>query len=137
MIHNWLSGFGLDGWIHEHVAIVFQHLPDDVRRDLMDDPGFVLFDYDPSPLAVMHVPMKFQDAGRPGRSVVLKRTIKRRPIPFARWVIAHELAHAFLRHGGRFPAEDPEQAADHLAAEWGFPKPLPPGAAEVRMTKFE
>ena len=61
--------------------------------------------------------------GRPGRSVVLKRTTKRRSVPFARWVIAHELAHAYLRHGGRFPNEDPEHAADSLAAEWGFPKP--------------
>jgi hypothetical protein len=38
-------------------------------------------------------------------------------------VIAHELAHAHLRNGGRHPEEDPEHAADSLAADWGFPRP--------------
>ena len=57
------------------------------------------------------------------RSVVLKRTLRHRPIAFVRWVIAHELAHAHLRNGGRHPGEDPEHAADSLAAAWGFPKP--------------
>jgi hypothetical protein len=122
-IHGWLSGFGLDGCVSEHVAAVLANLPEEVRADLMDDPAFVVCDYDPGPFAVIHVPIKFQDPGKPGRSIVLKRTIKGRPVPFARWVIAHELAHAYLRHGGRFPNEDPEHAADFLAASWGFPKP--------------
>ena len=55
--------------------------------------------------------------------VVLKRTLCRRPIEFVRWVIAHELAHAHLRNGGRWAGDDPERAADALAAGWGFPKP--------------
>jgi hypothetical protein len=38
-------------------------------------------------------------------------------------VIAHELAHAHLRNQGRFPGDDPEHAADALAAGWGFPRP--------------
>jgi len=125
-INGWLSGFGLDGWINGHVATVFRHLPEEVRSDLMDDPGFLMCDYDPVPWGMMHVPMKLEIPGRPGRSVVLKRTIKLRPIPFVQWVIAHELAHAYLRHGGRFPNEDPELAADCLAAAWGFPKPEMP-----------
>jgi hypothetical protein len=40
-----------------------------------------------------------------------------------RWVIAHELAHAHLRNGGRWLGDDPEHAADALAAGWGFPRP--------------
>ena len=62
-------------------------------------------------------------AGGAGRSVVLKRTLRRRPEPFVRYVIAHEFAHAYLRNAGRWPGDDPEHAADALAAEWGFPRP--------------
>ena len=56
-------------------------------------------------------------------AVVLKRTLRRRPVEFVRWVIAHELAHAHLRNAGRWPGDDPERAADALAERWGFPKP--------------
>ena len=122
-IDQWLNAFSLDAGIRDHIAVVMQSLPDEVRADLMDDREFVLCDYDPGPEVVMQVPMRFRGGSKPGRSVVIKRTIKRRPVPFVRWVIAHELAHAYLRHGGRWPQEDPEQAADSLAAEWGFPKP--------------
>lgn len=120
-IDLWLRDFPLDEWIRNHVATVFQNLPEPVRADLMDDPSFVVCDYEPGPDVVMHVPMRFN--GKAGRSIVLKRTIKRRPVPFVRWLIAHELAHAYLRHAGRFENEDPENAADALAAEWGFPRP--------------
>jgi Zn-dependent protease with chaperone function len=123
LIDQWLGTFHLDGWIRDHVAAVLENLPDEVRADLMDDPEFVVCDFEPGPNAVLEVPVRFSGGGKPGRSIVLKRTIKLRPTPFARWVIAHELAHAYLRHGGRWPAEDPEHAADSLAAAWGFPNP--------------
>ena len=121
-IDQWLCAFPLDGWIRDHIAAVLQNLPDEVRADLMDDPRFVICDFDPGPQVVLEVPVRFS-GGNPGRSIVLKRTIKRRPIPFVRWLIAHELAHAYLRHQGRWPHEDPEHAADSLAAAWGFPNP--------------
>lgn len=123
-INQWLDAFPLDAWIRDHVAVVVGNLPEPVRADLMDDPGFVVCDFEPGPNVVFQVPVKFNGGGRPGRSIVLKRTIKRKSIPFARWVIAHELAHAYLRHEGRWPHEDPEHAADSLAAAWGFPKPV-------------
>ena len=69
------------------------------------------------------IPLPAPATRRPSRCVVLKRTLRRRPESFIRWVIAHELAHAHLRNGGRWPEEDPEVAADGLAADWGFPKP--------------
>lgn len=122
-IDRWLAAFSLDATIRDHVAVVFSNLPEPVRTDLMDDGAFVVCDFEPGPAVVFQVPMRFSGGGKPGRSIVLKRTIKRKPISFARWVIAHELAHAYLRHQGRSPGEDPEHAADLLAAEWGFPKP--------------
>ncbi len=122
-IDRWLGAFPLDEWVRTHVAVVMSNLPAEVRSDLMEDPSFVVCDFEPGAARVFHVPMRLVGRGKPGRSIVLKRTIKRRSIPFAQWVIAHELAHAYLRHEGRVPEEDPELAADALAAAWGFPKP--------------
>jgi hypothetical protein len=123
VIETWLLGFGLEGWLRAHVVEVVAMLPESVRDDLMGDPGFVMHDYEPGDRVVTHVPVGAPSAGRPGRAVSLKRTLRRRPTEFVRWVIAHELAHAHLRNRGRFEAEDPEVAADSLAAEWGFPRP--------------
>ena len=125
-IHEWLAPFGLDEFLHHQVAGVIGTLPGHVRDDFLGDPAFALVDYDPGPNRVMHVPVGLPRAGRAGgasRSGVFKRTLARRPLPFVRYVIAHELAHAHLRNAGRFPGEDPEHAADALAAEWGFPRP--------------
>ena len=122
-IHEWLVGFGLDGFIHQEVAGVIGTLPLHVREDFVADPSFVLFDYEPAAGLVTHVPVGLPGRRGAGRSVVLKRTLRRRPEPFVRYVIAHELAHAHLRNGGRWPGEDPEFAADALAEEWGFPRP--------------
>ena len=121
-IDQWLLAFGLDSAIHEHVAMVVSNLPGEVRDDFMLDPAFLMGDYEPSP-AAMQVSGRVGVGKRAGRSVVLKRTLRRRPVEFVRWVIAHELAHAHLRNGGRWPDDDPETAADSLAADWGFPRP--------------
>ena len=123
-IERWLRPFALDELLHLHATEVLAALPDHVRSDLMDDPAFVMCDYEPGPGRTFHVPMRLNPARGPGRSVVLKRTLTRRPDAFVRWVIAHELAHAHLRNGGRYEGEDPEHAADALAAGWGFPRPL-------------
>lgn len=85
----------------------------------MLDPSFSICDYESGPGAVMSVSLSL-----PGRGVILKRSLRRRPLPFVRWLIAHELAHAYLRNEGRWPGDDPEHAADALAAQWGFPKPV-------------
>jgi len=123
LIETWLLNFDLDTRLRFHVAAVIEQLPGGVRDDLMNDPGFQMCDYEPGPGVVMRVPVGVPRRRRASRSVVLKRTLRHRPEPFVRWLIAHELAHAHLRHGGRWPGEDPEFAADALAAEWGFPKP--------------
>src|SRR5690349_21650283 len=123
LINQWLAAFALDEFLHAHVAAVVLRLPTAVREDLVSDPAFQLADYEPGPGVVMHVPLAVPAPRKPVRSVVLKRTLRHRPIAFVRWVIAHELAHAHLRNRGRHPGEDPEHAADSLAEAWGFPKP--------------
>lgn len=120
----WLRPFALDGFIHGHVAAVLEGLPDVVKDDFLGDPGFRMSDYEPGRGVVMHVAVASPTFRRPSRAVVLKRTLRHRPTDFVRYVIAHELAHAHLFNRGRSPGEDPEFAADELAASWGFPKPM-------------
>ena len=122
-LNHWVSGFGLDAFLCTHVAGVVSLLPGEVQHDLISDPNFILADYEPAPGHVAHIPVGMPTRHRASRSVVLKRTLRRRPEAFVKYVIAHELAHAHLRNGGRWPGDDPEFAADALAAAWGFPRP--------------
>jgi hypothetical protein len=57
------------------------------------------------------------------RSVVLRRRLIDAVEEFAHYVIAHEFAHAHLWNGGWGDITDPEEAADALAASWGFSRP--------------
>jgi hypothetical protein len=122
-LESWLGGFQLDSFLHAHIVNVISSLPDEVRDDLVNDSGFSISDYEPGPAVVRHIPMGVPRSGRAARAVELKRTLRNRPEAFVRYVIAHEIAHAHLRNAGRFPGEDPEHAADALAALWGFPRP--------------
>ncbi len=122
-IENWLQTFSLDSAIQTHTAHVLRQLPDDVRTDLMGEAGVSFYDYDPGPGVVMQVPVKIPGPAGASRCIVLKRTLRHRSPNFVHWLIAHELAHAHLRNGGRWPGDDPEVAADSLADEWGFPRP--------------
>jgi len=122
-LEHWLRPFALDEALHAQASFVIASLPVEVRRDLMDDPAFTMCDYEPAAGRVFHVPVRLGQRNS-GRAVVLKRTLLRRPVEFVRWVIAHELAHAHLRNRGRWDGDDPEHAADALAAGWGFPRPV-------------
>ncbi|HEY7118520.1 MAG TPA: hypothetical protein VH475_18160 [Tepidisphaeraceae bacterium] len=119
---SWLASFSIEATLGRHVRTVFAALPPHVQRDFFTDPSFMICDYEPGP-GGLEIPLAAPAARRPSRCVVLKRTLRRRPDEFIRWVIAHELAHAHLRNGGRHQGEDPEHAADSLAADWGFPRP--------------
>jgi hypothetical protein len=121
-IHAWLATFPLDDALRTHIAQVVSLLPEPVRSDLMTDPTFRLSDYDPA-IRPFHIRVAAPSMRGSARSVILKRTLARRPGTFIHYVIAHELAHAHLRNQGRTPDEDPELAADALAALWGFPRP--------------
>src|SRR5689334_25402804 len=96
-VDHWLLSFRLEPFLHGHVAIVFAAMPYNVQTDFLHDLSFVLCDYEPSILPA-HIPLRAPAAKRPSRSVVLKRTLRRRPENFVRWVIAHEFAHAHLRN---------------------------------------
>ena len=122
-LRQWLSRFNLDAGIETEVIAVLAGLPEHVRLDIVEDQGFCFYDYDPGAGAVMCVPVSSPRANGHSRSVVLKRTLRRATPAFTRYVIAHELAHAFLRNAGRWEGDDPEQAAEELAAQWGFPRP--------------
>src|SRR5688572_26593376 len=123
-LHERLSRFGLDEFLLAHVSGVMAAMPGTVRDELLGDAGFRICAYDPGPAGMcITVAAPTPGCNKPGRSVVLPRTLRRSRPAYARWMIAHELAHAHLRHGGRSAGEDPERAADALAAEWGFPRP--------------
>ncbi|MEX0885154.1 MAG: hypothetical protein WD009_01825 [Phycisphaeraceae bacterium] len=126
-VDRWLRPFALDGGLHAEVLLVVRALPMAVRDDLMQDAGFALCDYEPG-RERFAVPVPVPGASGCSRSVVLKRTVRDRPSAWVRWLIAHELAHAHLRNGGRWEGEDPEHAADALASAWGFPRPVPDAA---------
>jgi hypothetical protein len=123
-INSWLDPFKLHEFLRAETAHVLNRLPADVLEDVMGEGGIVLYDYEPGPGVVMEVPVRAPSRLGAARSVVLKRTLCRRPPTFVRWLIAHELAHAHLRNGGRWPGDDPEHAADALATNWGFPRPV-------------
>jgi len=123
-IEQWLAPFDLDAVLRPHVVEVLLCMPPDAQQDIMDDWAFILCDYEPS-AAGANIPVKLGGRGQPGRSVVLKRTLRNKSERFVRWVIAHELAHAVLRNKGSADDTDPERAANILAAEWGFPCPTP------------
>ena len=103
---------------------VLNALPDSVIRDFVDDHRFrVTMD--------QVVPGKGRTVllaspglvGKGSRCVVLKRRLADRSEAFACYVIAHEFAHAHLRNGGWGNITDVEDAADALAASWGFHRP--------------
>ncbi len=107
------------------IVAVLQRLPRAVLEDLLEDSRFGLRMDDFVSGRGRTVWMASPDSGGNGsRCVVLKPSLASCREEFAQYVIAHELAHAYLRNGGWGSIEDPEQAADALAGSWGFDRPL-------------
>jgi len=110
--------------LRERVQAVLHQLPHNVQRDFLDDARFrmTLESYVPgegwSHWMAVPGPIGFES-----RCVVLRRRLATCSPAFAYYVIAHELAHAFLRNGGWGEITDIEEAADALAASWGFRRP--------------
>ena len=110
--------------MREQVVAVFDQLPNEVQRDFVDDPRFriTLENYVPGKGWKIHLAIP-GPVGEESRCVVLRPRLEQASSDFARYVIAHEFAHAFLRNGGWGEITDEEEAADALALHWGFPKP--------------
>lgn len=107
------------------VVSVLQGLPKRVLDDFLEDSRFRLAMDDFAPETGRRVWIASPGAGKNGsRCVVLKARLGDCPEDFAHYVIAHELAHAYLRNGGWESITDPERAADSLAGTWGFSRPV-------------
>lgn len=104
---------------------VLNSLPEAVQRDFLDDPRFriTLEDFVPGQGWRMWMDSP-GPLGNGSRCVVLRQRLETCSEAFAHYVIAHEFAHAYLRNGGWGEITDVEEAADSLAAEWGFLRPI-------------
>lgn len=108
----------------ERVVTVLAVLPAEVLDDLLHDPCFRLALDRYVPGRGRTVLLASPSGNWKGsRSVVLKQRLAECAEEFAHYVIAHELAHAYLWNGGWGEITDREEAADALAAHWGFPAP--------------
>ena len=108
--------------LRNRVLAVLTALPKDVQRGFLQDSRFTvsLDNYTPErgSTVFMAVP------GSTGsRNVVLKPRLGECSENFALYVIAHEFAHAYLWNGPWGKITDVEEAADALAAKWGFHRP--------------
>ena len=106
---------------------VLDRLPEPVQRDFLDDPRFriALENYVPGEGWSLWMASP-GPVGSSSRCVVLRPRLAECHESFAHYVIAHEFAHAFLRNGGWGDITDIEEAADALAASWGFSRPADP-----------
>lgn len=119
-----LQTFSEHPLLQARISLVLYRLPDDIQSDFSDDPSFqiTLEDYSPEQgwKLFMACPSTTNTISR---CVVLRRKLEQASEDFALYVIAHEFAHAFLRNGGWGEITDIEEAADALAASWGFQRP--------------
>ena len=107
------------------VVNVLVAIPQDVVAGLLNDPCFqiAIDNHVPGRGGTVWMACPGNVVWKGSRSVVLKRRLADGVENFAHYVIAHELAHAHLWNGAWGQITDPEQAADALAASWGFERP--------------
>ena len=110
--------------LQARVLSVLEALPCEVQCDFVDDPRFgtAIENYEPGKGWTLFMPTP-GPPGQGSRRVVLRPKLELASERFANYVIAHEFAHAYLRNGGWGKITDAEEAADALAASWGFHKP--------------
>lgn len=108
--------------LRERVQQVLEALPVEVQRDFLNDPCFTVSidNYEPGKGSKVFLAAP---GSHGSRSVILKPKLADCSVSFATYVIAHEFAHAYLRNGPWGDITDIEEAADALAASWGFTRP--------------
>lgn len=131
-VHDYVAGRLRHPELIERTVRVMSAMPPEVRDELMADAGFALAQAD-SVHDGRQLPLSGPGGlNRPGRTVVLRADrLVGQDAGWVCYIIAHELAHAWLRNEGRWHGEDPELAADALAGAWGFPRP--PGTRPRRL----
>ncbi len=124
MFCDLLAPFAEHSQLRQHVAQVLHALPREVQDDFLSDATFrvTLEDYTPQLGWRMFMACPSPEQ-RVTRCVVLRGRLEHADSLFALYIIAHEFAHAYLRNGGWGEITDIEEAADALAASWGFTRP--------------
>lgn len=109
------------------VVMVLTAMPREIVAALLNDPCFriAIDNHVPGRGGTVWMACPGDLVWKGSRTVVLKKRLADAAANFASYVIAHELAHAHLWNGGWGPISDPEEAADALAASWGFSRPGP------------
>jgi len=97
-------------------------LPGDVQQDFLSDPAFRISLDDCQPGRGRTVILAPLGPDGYNRCVVLKPRLEKCSAAFVRYIVAHEFAHAWLRNGGWGEIADREEAADAVAASWGYAK---------------
>ena len=124
MFSAYLQAFELCQPLRQRVLHVLRNLPEEVQQDFLSDPRFTVsldnYVAGEGSTVFMAAPGGIGDSSR---SVVLKPRLNECDEAFAHYVIAHEFAHAYLRNGPWGDISDTEDAANALAASWGFPLP--------------
>ena len=119
-----LEAFAEHEPLGHRVVKVLAALPQEVQHDFVSDPRFRISKLGHTPACEHGTLLALPAAdGRGSRCVVLKQRLADCSENFGLYVIAHELAHAYLRNGVWGDFDDPEEAADALAESWGFPRP--------------
>jgi len=124
----YLEPFSEHPVLQDRVRHVLESLPVEVQQDFLNDQRFqvTLDNFQPGVGWSFLMPAPGL-SGNGSRCVVLRLKLADASELFAWYVIAHEFAHAYLRNGGWGEITDIEEAADALAASWGFKRPKPIG----------
>ncbi|QDT06088.1 hypothetical protein K227x_44950 [Rubripirellula lacrimiformis] len=124
-VDDLLQSFAPEDPLRGRVHLVLTAIPEEVQIDFLRDPRFSItkLHFEGGFGTKLYIAFPSPD-GTGSRCVALKPRLSDCAEPFGLYIIAHELAHAYLRNGPWGDVADPEDAADALAAHWGFPKPI-------------
>ncbi len=124
MFDEYLAEFAEYPRLRATLERVLESLPTSIQEDFLSDSSFhvTLENFVPGEGSklFMPCPVSIQAVSR---QVVLRPKLEKASEKFALYVVAHEFAHAYLRNGGWQEYTDREEAADALAASWGYSRP--------------